>query len=380
MSNLDILYSNGWECTSHTNDEMMGRCPSFNHVDNRPSFSINVHTGAFRCFSCGFRGKHPATLLSGIKNISYEEAKEELFGVIDFGLKEKILGINQRLASFFFERKTHIIIEEIEKRGMDKLLVQKYCVGYVPDTTTQFFTQKELELSGLIKRGFFLPEGRMSFPIFNKNNIIGFSCRDIDGKSFAANKKKYLSLYNSEYFPEDSWLYGIDYNASEVHLCEGVFDAIMLRESGYNGAALLGLHCSPERMLLLRRFKKIYLCFDNDRAGIEAAEKFYFDSREILTHNKIFVTELFYGKDPGELTKDQIEKVVCSSVPAIQWVVMNSVTNACTPDELVKSVSRLKEKISLVRNEVEKIVLNKLLDIRLKTGVTFDENFKVINF
>src|SRR5215208_1931134 len=58
---------NGWVCTS---------CPAC--TNNKQNLILNVVTGAFRCFGCGINGPTVAHMHQHLKNLSLEEAAQDL--------------------------------------------------------------------------------------------------------------------------------------------------------------------------------------------------------------------------------------------------------------------------------------------------------------
>lgn len=58
-----------------------------------------------------------------------------------------------------------------------------------------------------------------------------------------------------------------------VFICDGVFDAVALNYRGIPAIALLGSTFSKENLFFLRWYKNIYVCADNDTAGLELYAK-----------------------------------------------------------------------------------------------------------
>jgi DNA primase len=55
--------------------EVQGLCPF--HDDHRPSLSVNIKTGLFRCFACGVGGD-VFTFYQRINNVDFKTALREL--------------------------------------------------------------------------------------------------------------------------------------------------------------------------------------------------------------------------------------------------------------------------------------------------------------
>lgn len=75
---------------------------------------------------------------------------------------------------------------------------------------------------------------------------------------------------NSSRLPRRQMLFGLRDADTAIVLVEGALDAIWLRKHGHPAAALLGLTMSDEQMRLLRNVDEICLALDNDDPGIGA--------------------------------------------------------------------------------------------------------------
>ena len=93
-------------------------CPF--HDDNKPSFSINLHTGLYHCFTCGAKG-NIVQFLSKMKNISISDAKDIVIKNVGF------IDINQipySLEEFSKEKKLPIdFLEDNYIYGLNNLHV-----------------------------------------------------------------------------------------------------------------------------------------------------------------------------------------------------------------------------------------------------------------
>lgn len=118
---------------------------------------------------------------------------------------------------------------------------------------------------------------RFVFPIFNsKDEIVGFSGRDITGKSNI--KWKLLSKKSEWVYPKQSYPY-IQKNKTVI-LVESIGNMLSLYEIGIkNVLVIFGLKINPQikAFLISRDIQKINILFDNDEnnsfSGNEAAKK-----------------------------------------------------------------------------------------------------------
>jgi hypothetical protein len=109
-------------------------------------------------------------------------------------------------------------------------------------------------------------KSRIIIPYYDKfGNLIYWNARDLFGKS----KCKYLGppkeigagkedvIFMAGKWPEAN---------STLHLCEGEFNGISLKECGFNAGACGGKNMGEKQALLLSEYK-IVLCLDRDKAG-----------------------------------------------------------------------------------------------------------------
>lgn len=100
------------------------------------------------------------------------------------------------------------------------------------------------------------------FPIFNTSgkviNVKHHKSAQIQGSHATLYPLHYLDAYKSDY----------------IIICEGEPDAITLLSAGFQAVTSTGGALTvPNNLSALKKFKKIYLCFDNDKQGREGAEK-----------------------------------------------------------------------------------------------------------
>ena len=71
-----------------------------------------------------------------------------------------------------------------------------------------------------------------------------------------------------KYFLTDEEVLKKTFSSRTVFITDGVFDSMALNYRGIPAIALLGSTFSPEILYFLRWYKSVYVCADNDRAGI----------------------------------------------------------------------------------------------------------------
>ena len=120
-------------------------------------------------------------------------------------------------------------------------------------------------------------------------------------------KPKYLNSPENPIFEKRKNLFGLNRarmsRKGRFILCEGYMDVISMHQAGFDEAvASLGTAFTPEQAVLLKRFSdNIYLAYDSDGAGINAALK----ALEILEnagmHGRVINMQPY--KDPDEFMK-----------------------------------------------------------------------------
>ena len=116
-------------------------------------------------------------------------------------------------------------------------------------------------------------------------------------------------------------LFGIQVpSAASILLVESPLDAVYLDGLGVPTMASFGAAVSDVQMrLIIERFDELTLALDNDKAGKSETQRLL----ENRWHHRIPITVFNYdgakGKDPGELTPEQIEKGIIDSTLAGFW-------------------------------------------------------------
>ena len=287
----------------------IGLCPF--HDEKTPSFNVNPVRNIFKCFGCGKAGdsaifirdyqhlSYPEALryLAKKYNIKIEEKEPTPEEIMQQSIREKMFNINEFADKYFVdtlwntdEGKT-IGLEYFRERGYFDPIIQKFHLGYNPDSThwdafTEYakkngYSEELLEQIGLSIKGskglYDRYHGRVMFPIHNlTGHVIGFG-----GRILTNDKKspKYQNSPESEIYDKKQTLYGIYFakNAiarqDECILVEGYFDVLRMHQIGIeNVVASSGTSLTMEQIRLVKRYtKNITMLYDGDAAGIHAA-------------------------------------------------------------------------------------------------------------
>ena len=254
------------------------KCFNPEHTDNNPSFRIDRTTGICHCFSCGFKTnifKHFGVLTN---NVSIKIAK----------LKQKLRDVTEQLKGLEYPDGYTPITQQF--RGISVATLRKF---------DAFYTDKVEKLAD-----------RICFPI-----------PDITGRTTVFVARHTLSNANPRYvnypggtpmplFPSSVPKEGF----ATIVLVEGIMDMLNLYDKGIHNA----ICCFGTNTLLggirekLLPFKaqgitKIFILFDGDTAGIEAAKKL-----KPLIEEENFTVEIIdlpESTDPGDLSEEDVRSI-----------------------------------------------------------------------
>ncbi|MBU5265899.1 DNA primase [Virgibacillus proomii] len=284
-----------------------GLCPF--HGEKTPSFSVTKDKQIFHCFGCG-KGGNVITFLMEIENFSFYEALQFLADRSGVPLpdnlqlkKESSLSQESQdmlSAHEWLTKLYHHLLRYtkdgkegytyLKERGINDPTIDAFQLGFSPNVaqfTAEFLEKKGYHQQLLVKAGLlrvtdsgeatdrFL--GRVIFPIRNHlGKIVAFGGRAIDD-----HKPKYINSPESELFHKGKLLYNFDLakrhirKQNEAILLEGQMDVIAAYQAGIrNVVATLGTALTDFQAKLLKRYvNMVVICYDGDRAGLDAAYK-----------------------------------------------------------------------------------------------------------
>lgn len=140
------------------------------------------------------------------------------------------------------------------------------------------------------------------FPIYDTmKSIVGFGARAMS----AEDMPKYLNSANHSAYDKSKILYGIDQLKTHIKdhnfavVVEGYMDVIGLARLGYPiGVATCGTSLTNDHIKLLKRYtEKVYMVFDNDKAGLQATIK----GLQIAYEQDIFPSHIQLPDDTKDL-------------------------------------------------------------------------------
>lgn len=307
----------------------MGLCPF--HSEKTPSFSVSPSKSIFKCFGCGVGGD-VITFIMKRENLNFPEAVEFLAEKYNVRLSEykdenkeardkrnRLYDINREAAMHFLNNllSSQKAQKYLRDRGLSDKTIRAYGLGYSKDSWTDLYDHltklgyKEEELLNLnliskSKNGNYIDRfrDRVMFPIINRNNkVIAFGAR-----GFGDAKPKYLNSRETPIFHKGSNLFNMNIISREssrqrIILVEGYMDVISLYNSGINySVASLGTSLTEDQAAIIKKMAKdIYICYDSDKAGINATSR----AIDIFLSKscKPKIIELEGGLDPDDFIK-----------------------------------------------------------------------------
>lgn len=310
-----------------------GLCPF--HSEKTPSFTVSPARGIFHCFGCGVGG-NVFNFLMKFKGIGFPEAVKLLADRVGISVQTKT-GVSDKRhyevdALYKILQETAVLYQKnllssagtnarkyLKERSITARMVQEFHIGYASDSWDSVlvamqghgFTSVQIEEAGLAvknKRGTGFYDrfrNRIMFPIQDSiGRYIGFGGRILNNEQ--QDVPKYINTNENRLFHKGAHLYGFFQAENSIRkegcvfITEGYIDVIRMHEQGFiNTLAPLGTALTDQHIsLILRHTGTVYLLFDPDRAGMNAALK----STSLLHTRSIdpYIIRLPSGFDPGD--------------------------------------------------------------------------------
>lgn len=265
------------------------------HNDKNFSLGLDTHRNRYKCFTCGERGS-VIDLYKAVKGIDLSQAIKELAEMTGLTplsdqprykpYRDTQRVINEPAGDY------NRIYEELvlacggldqeskayltgATRGLTEETLNRFLLCSVKDyqKTDKYlkakFSKDELKQAGVI--------GEKGNLLFYKHKVIipfisGGRITFLQGRRLDEAPPKYLHisrpvpLFNADILSRLK-------SGDKVYICEGVFDAMMLEQNGYNAVAILGVNNFKPETAGLFKGLKIVLSLDNDEAGQRATNE-----------------------------------------------------------------------------------------------------------
>lgn len=296
---------------------LKGLCPF--HKEKTPSFTVSPAKGIYYCFGC-HKGGDVFNFLMELEGLTFPEAMSLLADEAGIKLaprsqdaryspqtdheneqpatsKDDLFKINNLALDFYYRQTRHFpkAIEYFLSRGLSKEIIRDFRLGYAPPGWSSFLDfAKSKGITGTAVAGAGLAivkqengsvydrfRDRIIFPIFDAaKRPVGFAGRGLTAEVLP----KYLNSPETPLYQKSKILYGFHVTQQHVRekksviIVEGYMDFLALFQAGVkNVIATSGTAFTDAHARTLRRFTDtIFLVFDGDSAGIEAARRAIF--------------------------------------------------------------------------------------------------------
>jgi 5S rRNA maturation endonuclease (ribonuclease M5) len=229
-------------------EEVKVHCPF--HSDSKPSASINTEKELFHCWVCDI-GYNEQQFIAKVNNISLADAGR----VVD--------NIKETTANWFIVEEANLwadneFLKEVNKLGLSNETIQALHLGITRDAKGNRF---------------------LGIPVFYNNALM-------DVRSYnllkIKNVPKLLSKEGSQsgfVVPYDLWKQSTD----TTYVFEGEKDMMLARELGINAISLTGGAGAKPNDYVIQAFegRDVIICYDNDDAGRNGAQKLYLKLKSI---------------------------------------------------------------------------------------------------
>ena len=332
-----------------------GLCPF--HGEKTASFSVHAVRQFYHCFGCGESGD-VFSFVQKIENVGFAEAVRIVAQKCGIPLpkrefsspeqaeesrqRAKLLDLHELATSWFEEQLRSAegarAREYLTGRGLTAEAIAKFRIGYAPDSFNALRDRLQgaappdlLRLSGLVSSKE-QPDGsagplfarfrkRITFPIHNESGrVIAFTARALDSDEKSG--PKYMNSPETPLYSKGQVLFNLDKARQAIRqqdfalLVEGQMDCISAYMAGIqNVLATSGTAFTEMQVRLLSRYtKRLFINFDPDAAGANAAEK----SIALLTEEdfEVKVVTLEAGLDPDRFIRERGIKEYVAAVKA----------------------------------------------------------------
>ena len=293
-----VLERLGVAITTVGDTEVGGRCPVHHLVvgkeDRSPSWSMNLYSGLWICYSCGAKGNLSQLVLQ--LTDSSDEAMLVNEHILRSGLDRLKAGVPDPVDSLpsvdlsVFRKFKSVPEQLLEYRRIDPEVAQRFGIRWDPQP-----------------RHWIIPI------ISPTGDLWGWQAK---GKDYFRNIPTGV--------PKSRTLFGIErFKAQIAVLLESPLDVVRLASLRpgllTHGLATFGAHVSTEQLNLLSRWADtIVIALDNDEAGIEAAQKVARNCPRPRGGINFLRYEHTNAKDIGDMTNDEIEEAL-TGASALPW-------------------------------------------------------------
>jgi len=321
-------------------------CPF--HDEKTGSFVVSPSKQIYHCFGCGAGGDSVKFVME-YEKLNYPEALEKLASSYNFSLSytdnkdnKPRSQLMEKVSEWYQGLLTSkpSALSYIKERGIYESSVEKFGIGYAPDSnaTINYIKSQMLNMSEAVDMGVvgYNEENRttyarfierITFPIHSANGtVVGFGGRTITG-----HQAKYINSPETKFFNKSRLFYAYHhakhdiYKKHEIIITEGYLDVVMLHQAGFtNAVATLGTALTVEHLPLLRKGEaKVIMAYDGDGAGRAAALK----AAKLLSASGFNGGVVIFegGQDPADMVQkgaiEELSDMFRKPKPFIEFVI-----------------------------------------------------------
>ncbi len=313
-----------------TGANFKANCPF--HGEKSPSFVVSPSKQIYHCFGCGVSGD-AIKFVQEFEKLDFQNAVEVIAKENNFTLEYDDNSNSNKNKSKEIEKAYKLFealsvqslrdedISYLTGRGFSMETIKAFRLGYgsTNDKIIAMYAEHRLDKALLVELGLLGEyQGRLyspfikriTFPIRNTiGSIVGFAGRSLDENP----KQKYINSKESYYFSKSNTLFNFD-KARDVAkakkwliIVESQMCVMMCWQVGIqNIVASQGTALTLNHVKMIARLGvKVLLCYDGDKAGLEASTK----GAILLSQNGVDggVALLSDGKDPSDYIKESRE-------------------------------------------------------------------------
>lgn len=222
-----------------------------------PSSSINLNMRVFHCFTCD-RTYKELEFAQKITGKSKEELLKEQFSIQTLKNANETWSENQHKSLL----ENQNVLDKLNNLKITKETIDELNLGYMTNC--------------------------LATPVFKNGKLINIARYNINKMSNYPKVRYNENTNSGDIIPFDIWKK--DYRATVI--CEGEKDMIVARSQGFNAITLTGGSQSTLQSEYFEYFKNrdVYICYDNDDAGVRGAKKLY---KDLKSHCKnVYVSDI----------------------------------------------------------------------------------------
>lgn len=289
------------------------RCPFHSEgKEKTPSCFYSLERKSAWCYGCSKKFDIFDYVLRKIGSNRFKDA-------IDFLIK--FTGINPAEKNSLPKVKTPDYLKDIEALKRVKAekennfdIFKESDIKAMIDFRGDFFKDRNLtkETLDFFEVGFDQNEKRIIVPIRDiGSNLVGATGRTIykDYKEREIPKWKHYKNSNlsNNFFNINNAISESKSKKGCIIICEGPNDVMFLHQNGYKNviACLRNFITEAQKWILIKNFMSVYLFLDGDKGGETGRSNIY---NEIKDYLDVYEVKPIDGKDPDEMTKEEIDE------------------------------------------------------------------------